>query len=104
MFETTPRNTIVGVNARDGTIPATQRIPAPNNPTFSATPIPNIPTSTTPKGAKLMKFRTALASSQYTPSMLRRFRGTTGAPLATSSVTGLPPASSLGSCATLPSA
>ena len=59
-----PRNTMVGVSRERGTISTNAFSAAPSKPDFSATPIPSMPTSTMPSGAKPMKLSTMLETAQ----------------------------------------
>ena len=66
-----PRKTIAGVSSFCGTTISMALSAEPMKPVRSAMPIPNMPTSTMPSGAKLMKFSTMLEMAQNNPSRVR---------------------------------
>ena len=66
-----PMNTTAGVSSCFGTTINIALSAEPMKPVRSAIPMPSIPTSTMPSGAKLIKFFTMLEIAQNRPSRVR---------------------------------
>ena len=82
--------TTAGVSSRAGTTISIALSAEPMKPVRSAMPIPSIPTSTMPSGAKLMKFLTMLEIAQYRPSRVRMFSASYDLPVVTHSTCASP--------------
>ncbi len=79
-----PRNTITGVSRRAGVTNASCRISAENRPNFSASPMPSMDTNTSGSAGIVAKLRSIEENMKYSPSAVRRLRGSIAAPAATS--------------------
>ena len=82
----TPTNTVAGVSSDRGVTSMHALSAAPISPVFSATPIPSIPTSTTPKGAKLMKLSFSPTTMPYSASRVSIGTALTTSPVSRSTV------------------
>ena len=72
MDDMMPMKTMAGVSNLPGTASMNALSRAPIMPVRSATPMPSIPTSTTPSGGNRMKFSTILPTTQNRPSRVSR--------------------------------